>query len=165
MARLYNAGCFSNLVAIRGVAQTGGRSMKPILRSLLSLLILMTCFFPSAAVAQRGSAGVKPPLDGFDDFMAQILKDWKVPGVGVAVVQNGEVILLKGYGYRDVEKTLPVTPQTLFPIGSITKSFTVSTLGMEMDEGKVDWDKPVRNCPISGCMIQCSLSTCICVIW
>jgi CubicO group peptidase (beta-lactamase class C family) len=55
------------------------------------------------------------------------------------------VILLKGYGYRDVEKQLPVTANTLFAIGSITKSFTVSMLGMEMDEGKVDWDKPVRN--------------------
>jgi beta-lactamase family protein/uncharacterized protein DUF3471 len=47
-----------------------------------------------------------------------------------------KIILLKGYGYRDLEKQLPVTPNTLFPIGAITKSFTVSTLGMEMDEGK-----------------------------
>jgi CubicO group peptidase (beta-lactamase class C family) len=87
----------------------------------------------------------KSNLDGFDDFMAQVLKDWKVPGVAVGVVKDGKVILLKGYGYRDVEKKLPVTPNTLFAIGSITKSFTVTMLGMEMDEGKVDWDKPVRN--------------------
>jgi CubicO group peptidase (beta-lactamase class C family) len=44
-----------------------------------------------------------------------------------------------------VEKKLAVTPNTLFAVGSITKSFTVTMLGMEMDEGKVDWDKPVRN--------------------
>jgi YD repeat-containing protein len=61
------------------------------------------------------------------------------------VVQGDKVILLKGYGYRDMEKRLPVTPDTLFGIGSITKSFTVTALGMEMDEGKVDWDKPVRD--------------------
>jgi CubicO group peptidase (beta-lactamase class C family) len=42
-------------------------------------------------------------------------------------------------------KQLPVTPQTLFAIGSVTKSFTVTTLGMLVDEGKLDWDKPVRN--------------------
>src|SRR5258708_7946590 len=87
----------------------------------------------------------KPALDGFDDFLTQVLKDWKVPGVAVGVVQNGKMILLKGYGYRDVEKQLPVTPNTLFAVGSITKSFTVTLLGMEMDEGKVDWDKPVRS--------------------
>jgi CubicO group peptidase (beta-lactamase class C family) len=91
------------------------------------------------------SAAAKPSLGDFDDFVNQALKDWKVPGVAVAVVQGDKVILLKGYGYRDLEKQLPVTPNTLFAIGSITKSFTVSTLGMEMDEGKVDWDKPVRD--------------------
>src|SRR5258708_37229286 len=97
--------------------------------------------------AKKGAptAVAKPGLGDFDDFVNQALKDWKVPGVAVAVVQGDKVILLKGYGYRDVEKQLPVTPNTLFGIGSITKSFTVSTLGMEMDEGKVDWDKPVRD--------------------
>ncbi len=99
---------------------------------------------PKASKAKTQPSATKPGLDGFDDFLAQALKDWKVPGVAVAVVQGDKVILLKGYGYRDAEKQLPVTPNTLFAIGSITKSFTVSTLGMEMDEGKVDWDKPVR---------------------
>ena len=87
----------------------------------------------------------KPGLGDFDDFVNEALKDWKVPGVAVAVIHGDKVILLKGYGYRDMEKRLPVTPDTLFGIGSITKSFTVTALGMEMDEGKVDWDKPVRD--------------------
>jgi len=84
------------------------------------------------------------PLAGFDDFIAQVMKDWKVPGVAVAIVKDGKVILSKGYGGRDMQKHLPVTPQTLFAIGSITKSFTVSAMGMLVDEGKLDWDKPVR---------------------
>jgi CubicO group peptidase (beta-lactamase class C family) len=100
---------------------------------------------PKSAGRKNHATVPKPALDGFDDFMAQVLKDWKVPGVAVGVVQNGKMILLQGYGYRDVEKQLPVTPNTLFAVGSITKSFTVTLLGMEMDEGKVDWDKPVRN--------------------
>jgi CubicO group peptidase (beta-lactamase class C family) len=99
---------------------------------------------PAPAAAAVAPAA-KPTLEGLDEFVAQVLKDWKVPGLALAVVQEGKVTLLKGYGYRDVEKQLPVTPNTLFPIGSITKSFTVITLGMEMDEGKVDWDKPVRD--------------------
>ena len=95
----------------------------------------------NAAPAQPIKAG----LDGLDDFITQAMKDWKVPGLAIAVVQGDKVVLKKGYGYRDLEKQLPATPNTLFAIGSITKSFTVTTLGMEMDEGKVDWDKPVRD--------------------
>jgi len=112
----------------------------------VSALVALT---PSVAQEKPKKAAptavAKPGLGDFDEFVNQALKDWKVPGVAVAVVQGDKVILLKGYGYRDVEKQLPVTPNTLFGIGSITKSFTVSTLGMEMDEGKVDWDKPVRD--------------------
>jgi CubicO group peptidase (beta-lactamase class C family) len=97
------------------------------------------------APAAPATPTAKPSLDGLDEFVTQAMKDWKVPGLAIAVVQGDKVILLKGYGYRDPEKQLPVTPHTLFAIGSITKSFTVTTLGMEMDEGKVDWDKPVRD--------------------
>ncbi len=87
----------------------------------------------------------QPNLDGFDSFIAQAMKDMKVPGVGVAVVQNGKIILAKGYGFRDVEKQLPVTTKTVFPIASMSKSFTVTTLGTLVDDGKVEWDKPVCN--------------------
>ncbi len=100
---------------------------------------------PAQPATTAAAPAAKPSLDGLDEFVTQVMKDWKVPGLAIAVVQDGKVTLLKGYGYRDMEKQLPVTPRTLFAIGSITKSFTVSTLGMEMDEGKVDWDKPVRD--------------------
>jgi YD repeat-containing protein len=123
-------------------------------RPSVSLIVLMfvlalVAAIPSSAQKKPGKAAPaaagQPGLGDFDDFVNQALKEWKVPGAAVAVVQGDKVILLKGYGYRDLEKQLPVTPQTLFAIGSITKSFTVTTLGMEMDEGKVDWDKPVRD--------------------
>ena len=118
---------------------------------LVVMMFALSLVAPIPTTAQAkpekaaSSAVAKPGLGDFDNFVNQALKDWKVPGVAVAVVQGDKVILLKGYGYRDLEKQLPVTPNTLFAIGSITKSFTVSTLGMEMDEGKVDWDKPVRD--------------------
>jgi CubicO group peptidase (beta-lactamase class C family) len=97
----------------------------------------------ASAPAAPAAAG-KASLDGLDDFVAQVMKDWKVPGLALAVVEDGKVVLLKGYGYRDMEKQLPVTENTLFAIGSITKSFSVSLLGMEADQGKLDFDKPVR---------------------
>ena len=84
-------------------------------------------------------------LDGFDTFANQELRDWKCDGFAVAVIQDGKVILSKGYGLRDVKKNLPVTEKTLFAIGSSTKSFTVTAMGTLVDQGKLDWDKPVRD--------------------
>ncbi|PYV18920.1 MAG: hypothetical protein DMG21_03375, partial [Acidobacteria bacterium] len=49
-------------------------------------------------------------LDGLDEFITGVMKDWKIPGLSLAVVQNGQVVFLKGYGYRDSDKKLPVTP-------------------------------------------------------
>src|SRR5580658_7512111 len=94
------------------------------------------------ASAVLGSA---QKFDGFDAFANQELRDWKCDGFAIAIVQDGKVILSKGYGLRDVKKNLPVTEKTLFAIGSATKSFTVTSLGVLVDQGKLDWDKPVRD--------------------
>ena len=83
-------------------------------------------------------------LTGLDEFVAAQMKAWNVPGVAVAVIKDGKVIHSKGYGYRDVKKQLPVTTKTLFAIGSSSKAFTVASLGVLVDQGKLDWDKPVR---------------------
>jgi len=96
------------------------------------------------ALAQQKPVDPAKALEGFDDFVNQTIKDWHGAGAAVAIVQGDKVVLLKGYGYRDVEKKLPITPKSLFAIASITKSFTVSDLGMLMDEGKGGWDVPVR---------------------
>ena len=98
----------------------------------------------SAPPAASPAASPAAKLEGLDDLAGQAMKEWKVPGVALAVVQDGKVIYAKGYGYRDLENKLPVTTATLFPIGSITKSFTALTFGILKNEGKVDWDKPVR---------------------
>jgi CubicO group peptidase (beta-lactamase class C family) len=90
------------------------------------------------------AADVKPGLDGIDAFAEQALKDWKCAGFAIAVVQDGKVIFAKGYGLRDVKHNQPVTTKTIFAIGSSTKSFTVTSLGVLADQGKIDWDKPVR---------------------
>jgi CubicO group peptidase (beta-lactamase class C family) len=84
-------------------------------------------------------------LQGLDDLADRVMKDWKVPGLAIAVVQDGKVVYAKGYGYRDLENKRPVTTGTVFPIGSITKSFTALTFAILKDEGKTDWDRPVRD--------------------
>ena len=119
------------------------------MRKLLALLLIgligiSPLAAPATAVPAPEAAAPAAALAGLDEFVAGAMKDWKVPGVAVAVVKDGQVILSKGYGTRDADKQLPVTPKTLFAIGSITKSFTVTALGMLADDGKLDWDKPVR---------------------
>jgi CubicO group peptidase (beta-lactamase class C family) len=91
-----------------------------------------------------GAADTKGTLDGFDEFMTKAMAELKVPGAAVAVVRDGKIILSRGYGFRDVEHKLPITGGTIFPIASITKSFTVTSLGTLADEGRLEWDKPVR---------------------
>ena len=102
------------------------------------LLILISCLLAIPVFSQTA------PLEGFDTFVEAVLKDHQAPGLAVAVVKDGKVIHAKGYGRRNVEKNLPVTPQTLFAIGSISKSFTATVMGILADQGKLDWDKPVR---------------------
>ncbi|HZR40920.1 MAG TPA: serine hydrolase domain-containing protein, partial [Ktedonobacteraceae bacterium] len=83
-------------------------------------------------------------LQGFEDFIHSTMQDWKLPGLAIAIIKNGEVILSQGFGKRDIAQGLDVTPQTLFPIGSCTKAFTTTSMGILVDEGKLDWDTPVR---------------------
>jgi len=97
-----------------------------------------------AAPAVAAATNPAAKLQGLDALADQAMKQWKLPGLAIAVVQDGKVIYAKGFGYRDMENKLPVTTGTLFPIGSITKSFTALTFAILKQDGKVDWDQPVR---------------------
>ncbi len=83
-------------------------------------------------------------LQGFEDFVRARMQDWRVQGLAVAIVKDGAVIFSQGFGKRDGAQNLEVTPQTLFPIASCTKAFTTATLAILADEGKLDWDTPLR---------------------
>jgi len=84
-------------------------------------------------------------LKGLDTFALRILKEWNAPGVTIAVVEKNRIIYTGGFGYSDYDKKVPVTQNTQFAIGSCTKAFTASILGMLEKEGKVDLDKPARD--------------------
>lgn len=81
------------------------------------------------------------PYIGLDTAFQRVLKDLKAVGFAVAVVNKDKIVYAKGFGYRDNDKKIPVTPNTLFAIGSCTKAFTASLLGLLNKEGKVDFDK------------------------
>jgi CubicO group peptidase (beta-lactamase class C family) len=102
--------------------------------------------FPFAMSRSAGlKAQAKQALTGFDEIVNKGLQGLNVPGVAVAIIVEDEVVLAKGYGFKDLEKKAPMTPDTLLAIGSASKAFTVFALGTLVDEGKLDWDKPLRN--------------------
>ena len=86
----------------------------------------------------------KELLKGFDKFINRGLKEMNVPGVAVAVIKDGEVILAEGYGFADLEKKTKMTADHILPIGSSSKAFTATSVVMLAGEGKLDLDTPVR---------------------
>lgn len=82
-------------------------------------------------------------LSGLDTEIENLLKAYNAVGLSIAVVENDKTIYSKGFGFRDVENELPVNVNTIFPIGSITKSFTASLLGMLENQNQLSLkDKP-----------------------
>lgn len=106
--------------------------------SCLHALALLSLLFPlTSAAAQRD------PLAGFDAYVAKAMREWEVPGLSIGVVRNDSVVLLKGYGVREMGRPEPVDEGTMFAIASTSKAFTATLVGMLVDEGKAKWDDPV----------------------
>src|SRR5882762_7035388 len=110
----------------------------------------MFCWFRAMlallAVACFGRARAADPVDTatVDEIIQTSMKAWKVPGAALAILYADEPVYLQGYGVRDLNEKQPVTPDTLFPIASCTKAFTATAIAILADEGKMDWDDPVR---------------------
>src|SRR6266581_5237124 len=106
-------------------------------------------FLAAALLRAPDSLAQTPLLDsrlkGFDEYMQKLLQDWNAPGVGVGIVVSNKLAFDKGFGYRDYGKKLPFTPKTLCPIASNTKLFTTVAAGLLVKEGKLEWDKPIRD--------------------
>jgi len=115
-----------------------------VLRALAATLVIGLGSLGAAPERAATPADVAAKLKGFDAYMEKILKDWNSPGIGVGIVVGDQLVYAKGYGYRDYGKKLPYTPATLQQIASNTKLFTAVAAGMVVEEGKLTWDKPVR---------------------
>ncbi len=102
--------------------------------AILTLLLLSI-----ATVAQQVAA----PAD-LDQWVARAMKEFDVPGISVAIVKDGKVVLTKGYGVRKLGSPEHVDANTLFGIASCSKAFTSTAIGMLVDEGKLTWDDPVQ---------------------
>ncbi|QQS48302.1 MAG: serine hydrolase [Acidobacteriota bacterium] len=108
-------------------------------RSLMSLFLLLFLALPGVPV--RAQAVDAAALDA---VIEEALKYWQTPGAAVVVISDGKVAYLKGFGVRDLKTKQPVTADTVFAIGSTTKAFTTAAMALLVDEGKMQWDDPVR---------------------
>ncbi len=91
-------------------------------------------------VAQRA-----PDLRALDTYIAQARADWRVPGLAVAIVKDGQIVFEKGYGTRHRFEGGTVDEHTLFAIASNTKAFTSAAIAMLVDDGKLRWDTRVTD--------------------
>jgi len=103
------------------------------------LSVLLTFFLLNNTYTQSDKR-----LKGLDVELEKVLEKLEEPGFAVAIVENDEILYSKGFGYRDYKNKIKVDQNTLFPIGSATKSFTSSLLGILRDKEKLDFeDSPI----------------------
>ena len=110
-------------------------------RASLFILLLITITAPTMLLARQAADS---SLSTLDQTIQSSIADWKVPGAAVSIVSGGSVVYIKGFGVRDIRTKQPVTPDTLFQIGSCTKAFTSALIAMLVDQGKMQWDGKVN---------------------
>jgi CubicO group peptidase (beta-lactamase class C family) len=124
-------------------------------RLLLPLVFAISIFtvsLPQAGYAQVGAkvgaVDLSPALKTIEDKTEVRRKELGIPGMALVIVKDDQIIYMKGLGFRDFEKQIPVTPDTQFGIGSATKAFTALSLLMLQDEGKINLgDNPKKYLP------------------
>ncbi|HEX5231299.1 MAG TPA: serine hydrolase [Bradyrhizobium sp.] len=95
------------------------------------------------ALLTAGASAMAAPPSGFVQRVEQLRKDFGVPGVTIAIVEDGKVTLAHGWGVRDITTNQPVDADTIFFTGSTGKAFTNAALATLVDEGKIKWDDKV----------------------
>ena len=122
--------------------------LRPSLRSLF-LLGLVSLALPAVAAAQPAPAAAPPRAAAAVDAVVQkAMQTRQFPGVSIAVVKDGAVVLAKGYGLADVEKSIKATEQTVYQLASVTKPFTAMAILMLVEDGKLrSTARSPRSCP------------------
>jgi CubicO group peptidase (beta-lactamase class C family) len=108
------------------------------------LVVAAAIVLSGRPVLAQQPVNVEARLRGFDSYMAQVMRDWNAPGIGIGIVVKDKLVFARGYGFRDYGKKLPYTPTTTQPIASNTKLFTAVAVGLLVEEGRLRWDEPIK---------------------
>lgn len=124
-------------------------------RFLFSLSLILSMFaaaLPQFAYAQKtepkptaeqnsaGASDLQKGLRAIEEKTEARRKELGIPGMSLVIVKDGQIVFMKGFGFKDFEKSVPVTPDTQFAIGSSSKAFTALSILMSEDEGKLSLD-------------------------
>ena len=109
--------------------------------TLSKIALLAATFALTPAWAREPATPI--PASAVDETAQRALQTFGVPGMAVGIVKDGHLVYAKGFGVRELGKNSPVTPDTLFQIGSNTKAFTAAALSILVDEGRIHWDDKV----------------------
>jgi CubicO group peptidase (beta-lactamase class C family) len=96
-----------------------------------------------ALAAARAASAQSSTISRIDEFVRAEMSRQKIPGVAIAVVQNGAVLTIGGYGYANLEHQVPVQPATIFQSGSLGKQFTAVAVMLQVEDGKLALADPV----------------------
>ena len=88
----------------------------------------------------------KEIFDDLDQYLEEAIIRRKIPALGISIVVDNEIIYAKGFGFRNIQSKEKTTENTIFPIGSSTKSFTSTAIALLVQDGLLEWDKPIREC-------------------
>src|SRR5574344_149017 len=83
-------------------------------------------------------------INAIDHYILQVQEGWEIPGLSVSIVKDGNLLWAKGYGVREIGKDTPVDENTVYQVGSISKSFTATVMASIVDEGLVSWEDTVK---------------------
>ncbi len=130
----------ANRLSRRDILQTGGAA----------LAVTAAAVMPAVARAAQPGGGTAEPTSALDPgtldaFISDAMETYGVPGAAVAVIQDGQPVLIQGYGVRELGSDAPIDADTVFQLASNTKPMTAFTLGTLVDDGLIDWDTPISD--------------------
>jgi CubicO group peptidase (beta-lactamase class C family) len=106
------------------------------------MMIRVACFAAAALALLAAAPSVR--ADAVDEYVQAQMKKQKIPGLSLAVVRNGEVVKVQGYGLANVELNVPATAETVYSSGSVGKQFTSAAVMLLVEDGKIGLDDPIR---------------------
>lgn len=109
----------------------------------VGLALGLLASIPTEASNMIRRADVQAVVPRIEAHVRKTMQEWNTPGLAVGIVAEDELVYAQGFGVREVGGTAPVTPETVFQIGSTTKAFLGVTLAMLVDDGALDWDDRV----------------------
>ncbi|WP_299222548.1 serine hydrolase [uncultured Aquimarina sp.] len=111
------------------------------MKQLISSFLFLFC-------SQIQAQDIDVRFIGLEEDIDSLMYTYQTIGMSISIVENGKIIYSKGFGYRNLEKKLPVTPNTIFPIGSVSKPITASLIGVYLGKDKLSvTDRPSKFIP------------------